>query len=237
MRAQKILKTCAMIFLIVFVVILAIDVFKTLKINFDFLGMQQSKRISSSSNNDSVRYEPSEYIINNKEDVIEEVEKMVVELRANKTAAETEGLFEIANIHKLETFFYEYEQYAIVKYKLLNIIDELPILYKNTKGYTDTQLESYFSEKSTYIEKYYGITSSEDFINLVKSLSFLGNGKIKLAIVETITIDFDLDNDTLRFNIKLKADNNESSTYAVKAQYFKTSDNQVTPYMSFIFNG
>ena len=237
MRAQKILRTCAIIFLIIFIVILALDLFDVLKINFNFLGMQKSERMATSSNNDAVRYEPTDYMITNKEEALEEIKKIALELKANKTNAETAGLFEIANIHKLETFFYEYEQYTVVKYKLLNIIDELPILYKNIKGYADTQLESYFSENSAYIEKYYGITSSEDFINLANSLSFLGNGKVKLAIVETITIDFNFDTDTLRFNIKLKADNNESSTYVVKAQYFKTSDNQVTPYMSFVFNG
>lgn len=234
MRFQKIITRLAIILLIICGIILAVDLFKVLKINFSFMGMQSSERISSSSSADSVRYEPTNYVIANKEDVLEEIKKMIVDLRNEyQNSNKKEDLFEIANINKIENFFYEYSKYAVVKYKLLNIIEDLPKLYSATKNYTDTQLTTYFNSNSTHIESYYGITDSSEFIKLAKSLNFLGDGKIDVAIVSDTTIDFNYENDTLTFSMKMKAENGKSSNYFVRAKYYRSSDNQVAPYVSF----
>lgn len=234
MKSQKILRNFAIIVMIVCIIILAIDLFKVLKINVDFLGMQSSSRISSSSNAAEVKYEPTDYMIANKDDALDEIKKITVDLKNEYVESnKKEEAFEIANIHKLSNFFYTYDKYAVVKYKLLNIIEDLPILYKATQGSTDAQLKSYFNNNIMHIENYYGITSSDEFINLANTLSFLGNGKIKNAIVLVESINFDYDNDILDFSIELVADNGQSTNYYVKAHYYKTSDNQVTPYVSF----
>ena len=97
MRTQKILKRLAMILLIVCVVFIVIDLFKVLKINIDFMRMQSSSRISSSSITPEVRYEPNnEYIITNKEDVLEEIKIMTLELKEEYMTSEVEKeLFEM----------------------------------------------------------------------------------------------------------------------------------------------
>jgi len=234
MRFQKILRRLAIIFFIICVVFLAIDIIKNIKISIDFMAMQSSGRISSSSTNDKVRYEPTNYVIANKEDALEEIKKITLGLKNEyEKSNEKVNLFEIGNIHKLEDYFYEYKSYAVVKYKLLNIIDDLPKLYSKIKGYGDSQLETYFNENSNYIESYYGITSSSEFIDLAKSLSFLGNGKIKKVVVDTGSIELDYENDVLIFDTKLRADNGNVETYFVRADYNKSRDNQVKPYVSF----
>lgn len=235
MRALKILKTFAIIFLIICVIFIAIDIFKVLKININFMGMQSSNRIPSSSNVDEIRYEPTDYIIANKEDALEEIKKIVIELKSDYDEIEPkEELFEIGNIHKIENLFYNYESYAIVKYKLLNIIEDLPKLNNAIKGFSNSQLEVYYDENSAYIEKYYGITSSSEFVGFAKTLSFLGNGGIKRVALEVASINFDYDNNNLGFNIKLRAANDKIATYFIRCDYYKSSDNQVKPYVKII---
>jgi len=237
MRTQKILKTSAIIFFIVCVIFIAIDIFKVLKINIDFMGMQESKRISSSSKADAVRYEPTEYVITNKEDALEEIKKITVELKNEHIkSGNIEGLFEIANINKIEKFFYEYEKYVIVKYKLLNIIEDLPVLYKATKNNNTAELKSYFDKNLIYLENYYGITSSDDFITFVNSLKFLENNDIKIAVIQDATIYFDYNSDILTFNMKMISDNDNSNVYPIKVQYYESSSNQVAPYVEIRIN-
>ena len=237
MRIQKILKNCAIIFFIICIVILAIDLFKVLKINFDFMGMQSAERISSSSKADEVRYEPTDYKIANKDEALEEIKNITLKLKENHVNSENvEELFEIANINKIEPFFYEYEKYAIVKYKLLNIIEDLPKLHKEINGFGNTGLKNYFNNNVAYIENYYGITSSDKFISFASSLDFLGDSKVEIAIVEDVTIEFDYDNDLLKFNMKIIADNGNSEVFAVKSDYYKTSNNQINPYVTLMIN-
>lgn len=234
MQFQKIITRLAIILLIICGIILAVDLFKVLKINFSFMGMQSSERISSSSSVDSVRYEPTNYVIANKEEALEEIKKITLDLKNEYiNSNKDENLFEIANINKIEKFFYEYSKYAVVKYKLLNIIEDLPKIHKATANYTDNQLTTYFNDNSTHIENYYGITSSGEFINLAKSLSFLGSGKIEVAILQDTTISFNYETDVLTFSMKMKAENGKSSNYLVTAKYYRSSDNQVAPYVSF----
>lgn len=233
MRLQKMLKNLAIIFLIACAIFLAIDIFKMLKINFDFMGMQSSERISSSSTNDAVRYEPTNYVITNKEDAIEEIKKITIALKDDYKSSGKVNLFEIGNIHKLEDYFYEYKSYAVVKYKLLNIIEDLPKLYSATKGYSNSELQTYFNNNISNIEKLYGITDTNDFIAFAKKIRFLGNGKVKTAIVDTGTINLDYIGDVLVFNMKLKADNGNIEQFFVRADYYKSNDNQVKPYLRF----
>lgn len=234
MRSEKILKNTAIVFIVICVTLLAIEMFKALKINFNFMGMQSSTRVSSSSDAHEVRYEPTDYAITNKDEVLEEVKNITTALKNEYVnSGNKENLFEIGNIHKIENFFYEYEKYAVVKYKLLNIAEDLHKLYKATKGYTDTQLTSYFDNNKAYIENLYGITTSSTFNDLAKSLSFLEDSEVNMLIVKDETIDFDIDNDVLTFSVKVKSESNKSEFYFVKVDYYKTSDNQVTPYVNF----
>jgi len=232
MRAQRILKGFVIISMIVCIVFLAIDLFKTIKINFNYAQMQSTTRISTSSSAPQIRYEPTGYKITNKEDVLEQIKEITVELKNEQTVADTIGLFEIGNIQKIEPFFYEYEQYITVKYKLLNIVEDLPRLHRTIKGYTNEQLINYFNENSSYIEKYYGITASNEFVNLAKSLSFLGKNDISFAAVRTASIEFDYDSDMLLFIFRVDAGEN-SEIYSVKVEYYKSTDNQVKPYVTF----
>ena len=231
MRSQKIVKTIALILLIAAIVFLAIDIIKSLTISFNYMGMQSSERISLSSNVPEIRYEPTDYEIVNKDDVLEQIKKIALDLKNNKSSKDVEGLVEIGNIHKIEGFFYEYEQYAVVKYKLLNIIEDLPKLYKATKGLSNEQLINYFDQNAVHVENYYGIVSSEEFISLVKSLSFLNN-KIGFTAVRTATIEFDYDHDVLLFNLRVDA-GEKTEIYSVKAEYYRSTDNQVKPYVTF----
>lgn len=234
MRFQKLMKNLIIIFLIACVIFLAVDVFKTVKIGMDFAGMQSSERVSSSSKADEVRFEPTNYIIANKDEALEEIKKITIELKNNHdNLNQNVGLFEIGNIHKIETLFYEYQSYAIVKYKLLNIIEDLPKLYRDTKGYTNEQLKNYYNNNVIDIETVYGIRNSDEFVKFAQTLSFLGNGKIKKTVVDTITIDFDYENDILKFNMKLKADNGNIQEYSVRADYYKFTEQQVKPYIKF----
>lgn len=233
MRAQIFLKRFAIVLMIICIFFFGIQTFKVLKIGFNFFGMQSTERISSSSSAHEVRYEPTGYTISNKEEVLEEIKKVTSGLKNKQSENQTEELFEIEEIYKIQNFFYEYKSYAVVKYKLLNIIEDLPMLYLATKGYTDAQLESYFSKNTAYIEKYYGIQYSSDFIKLVKTLDFLDDGKISGAAINVGTISFDQDNDIFKVDIILTADNGQSSSYSIRSDYFKASDNQVLPYVKF----
>ena len=103
MQFQKIITRLAIILLIICGIILAVDLFKVLKINFSFMGMQSSERISSSSSVDSVRYEPTNYVIANKEEALEEIKKITLDLKNEYiNSNKDENLFEIANINKIE---------------------------------------------------------------------------------------------------------------------------------------
>lgn len=235
MRFQKILKNFAIVVLIISIILLAVDIFKMLKINFNFMDMQSSNRISTTSTVDSVRYEPTNYVIANKEDALTEIKQITLGLKNDYINSNNKAkLFEIGNIHKIENLFYTYKSYAIVKYKLLNIIEDMPKLYNATKGYSNEQLTNYFNNNSAYIDKVYGITTATDFIELSKSLKFLDNSKIKYATVEVVTIDFDYDNDCLTFDMELEG--NSIGWYSVRTDFYKSNDNQVKPYVSFIVN-
>lgn len=237
MRVSKLLRRLAIVLFIGCIVIFSIDLLKILKVNLDFLGMQSTDRISSSSENEKIRYEPTDYVIANKDEVLAEIKNITIDFKEEYINSNKKtNLFEIANIDKLQGFFYEYQKYAVVKYKLLNIIEDLPKLHSTTKNYTDSQLNDYLKNNSTHIEKCYGITSNDKFVELAKSLSFLGSGKTDMAIILDATVDYDYDDDTLEFYIQLVSENNKSQNYFVKADYYKSTDNQVTPYVSFSVN-
>lgn len=232
MRFQKILKNLAIILLIICAVILAIDVIKNLKININFMKMQSSDRISFSSNEPKVKYEPTAYLIANKEDVLEEIKNLTIELKTQyENSVNKEKLFEIGSIHKIKNLFYDYQKYAVVKYKLLNIIEDLPKLYKETAGYTDSQLEKYFDDNFMHIENYYGITESGKFIVFAKSLHFLSGDKIEAVTLRDSSISFDYDNDILDFYIIIKTESGRSAEYSINIDYYESSDNQVKPYL------
>lgn len=232
MRFQKILKRLAIFLLVGCIIILAIDVLKTVKINLDYKNMQSSTRISSSSNIANIKYEPTDYTILNKADALEEIKKITLDLKEEYMNSEQkEQLFEIGNIHKIERLFYNYESYMVAKYKILNIIDELPKLTEKIKGYSNSQLSTYFENNSSYIDKYYGITTSDTFINFAKSLSFLDGTGIKRSVIDVDSVSFDYDNDILSFKLMIKADNDKIESYSVNIDYYDFSDNQVKPYV------
>ena len=234
MRLQNKIKNVAAILFIVCAIILGISIIKTLKININFLKMQSPERISSSSKKEKINYEPTDYTIVNKDEVLEEVKKITLEFKNEHiNSGSTEGLFEIANINKIEKYFYGYDKYAVVKYKLLNIVDNLPKLYKATKGKSNVELEKYFNNNTADIEYYYGITKYSDFEALVNSLGFLGGNNVKTALVQSLTIDFDYDNDVLGFQIGIISNSNMLKNYSVLVQYFLEDENQIAPYVCF----
>lgn len=233
MRTQKFIKIFVIACFIACGIFIAIDIIKSLKISADFMKMQESSRITSSSNEAAIRYEPTDYNIKNKGEMLDAVKNLTYDLKSNFVVSK--DLFEIANIHKIESYFYEYKKYLVVKYKLLNIIDDLPKIYSQTKGVTNAEIENYFNKNRDHIEKYYGITESSEFVELAKSLNFLGSDKVNLAIILTETIAFEPDSEVLTFYIKLKT-NKDNKVYFVKVCYTKTSDLQVLPYLSFIVN-
>ena len=123
MRVSKLLRRLAIVLFIGCIVIFSIDLLKILKVNLDFLGMQSTDRISSSSENEKIRYEPTDYVIANKDEVLAEIKNITIDFKEEYINSNKKtNLFEIANIDKLQGFFYEYQKYAVVKYKLLNII-------------------------------------------------------------------------------------------------------------------
>lgn len=233
MRYQKFLKGLVYFLIIVCSVVLIIDAIRLIKIEIHYINMNSTTRISASSTNEAVRYEPTEYKIKNKEQVLKNIEEFTAKLKNDNSKFATDQLFEIGGIYKVSYLFINYEQYMAAKYKLLNIIDELPKLYKVTIGYTSEKIAEYFDKNSSYIEQYYGITTKSDFENLVKSLSFLKNTNIKMAELADETVNYDTENNILTFSIILYTENGDASIYSVKLNYFKTSEAQVVPYLSF----
>lgn len=235
MRFRQLLINIAVTLLIIGTIFLLIDLVKTVAVTAGYRNNQSSsQRISSSSNASEIRYAPETVVITNKEDALTEIKKITLSLKDEYEKSQNkERLFEIANIHKIKNLFYNYEKYAIVKYKLLNIIEDLPKLKKATNGYSAEQLKNYFDQNSEYIEEYYGIIDNSNFAKLIKSLEFLGSSNIAFATLNSSTIRFDQNNDVLNFKIELGVENGNSKFYIVNSNYYKSSDNQIFPYVTF----
>jgi hypothetical protein len=233
MRGRKLLINFGIIFLIICTIIISIDIFKRINASFSFVKMQSTTRISSSSDEERIKYEPTNYVITNKDEILEKIKDATSLLKNNiLDSKETSSLFEIGNIHKIENLFYEYKSYAIVKYKLLNIIEALPKLTEITLNYTDEQLESYFIQNASNIENVYGITKSNEFIGFVKSIRELDS--IKSAIISASTISFNYNDDRLNFYIEF-SDGRDSKFYFVDIFYYNSNTNQIRPYLTITY--
>jgi len=89
---------------------------------------------------------------------------------------------DIDRFYELQPYFLEYKLYLSTKYKVKQILDELPSLINKTAGLSESGINSYYEQNSEYIDKVFGIENAEEFKVAINSLKPLkSQKKLKLT--------------------------------------------------------
>lgn len=90
----------------------------------------------------------------------------------------------ILDSYKLIDYFPDFKDYYSVKLKLSEaVFNELTPLYNSTVKLSENELKTFFSKKSDYLDKYFGLTKYENFlqfINKLKQYSTLNVSDVKV---------------------------------------------------------
>jgi len=218
------------VLLVLSIIVFGRDLLELLGIGTRFLATTTESRVSNKSTLTSIKYSSTDNIVEHKNEIFIKLKDYNNTLIAKKGEVDEE-IFEIKNIHKIKDYYMDYKKYFIVKYKLFNMIEDIPKLRESTQNMTDLELSSYFSNNRDYIENIYGITDSNVFREFVKSLSFFNNSEVKSASVRISSIINDKETFTLMFKLVLFNNKDEMQEYHINSDYYKTTENQIAPYI------
>jgi len=132
--------------------------------------------------------------------------------------------------YELLNFFPTTQSYHTGKRKIEKaIFTELPKLHSKISGLSDSELNTFFSNNKTYLDKNFGITDIDAFNLLAFSLSGFENENIvDCYIVSDSLIYNSYDNSSL-FNVVIVTENNEKCLLGVNARLESSTPNQNSP--------
>lgn len=137
----------------------------------------------------------------------------------------------IKNLDDLIDFFPSFKTYYSAKLKIKNIVyTELPYLMNNAISLSDSELKSFFENKADYISTNFGVTSFEDFKNIVDNLSYLQKKEIKYAEIIENSLSYNPYGQCSMFRLKIQSDNeNDFTVFSVNAYVGKNTEYQQAP--------
>lgn len=233
MKKKRGIYIVVIVLLVLCIIIFGKDLLDLIKLNLSFLSTKTETQVVVKDSMKSIKYAANDNIVENNDEILKELKELNNTLIANDR--DNDNIFEIKNIHKIKDYYPEYKRYFIVKYKLFNMVEDIPNLYNKTKSLTDTQLENYFYNNANIIEQKYGIADKESFVNFANSLDFLNNKEITSVSIRISSIVCDAENYNVTFNLVLFTGENDYREYKIKTDYYITTDNQTAPYVT-IFN-
>ena len=137
----------------------------------------------------------------------------------------------IKNLDDLIDFFPSFKTYYSAKLKIKNIVyTELPYLINNAISLSDNELKSFFENRTDYIGKNFGITSFDEFKNIVDNLSYLQKKEIKYAEIIENSLSYNPYGQCSLFRLKVQSDNeNDFVIFSVNAYVGKNTEYQQAP--------
>ena len=226
----KVLRIVTIIVIIVCVLFLAYDLLKVAMVEARYAQTTVTGRVSVNKSMKELKYKPTDNVVEHADAIFNNVKAEASSL--NNSKKDDIKVLEIKNVHKLQDYYIEYKKYLIVKYKLINIVEDISRLSNATSGMNDVQLTQYFSTNKDSIEKIYGIADSNNFVKFAKTLDFFKNGKIESASVRNSSIVFDVESHTLRFSLAIFIDAKNYQEYQLTSKYYESSDNQISPLLT-----
>lgn len=137
---------------------------------------------------------------------------------------------DIGGFYELQPYFLEYKLYLATKYKVQNIMSELPNILDKTANLSDDELNIYYENNKENLEKTFGIENVEEFTILVKGLKSLKDSdELKL-----VTYPKGIYHNTRERKISIFCDIIGNDAVASVNLHFKpyyTSLNQSAPYV------
>ena len=140
---------------------------------------------------------------------------------------------EIKNFYKLEKYFPDFKTYYITKLKVTDaIINELPLLHKNTSNLTEEELKVFFDNNTTYLETKWGINNFNDFYDLILTINEFDN--LKKSSYELEESYFTMPNQgSVNFRLILSQENNTQIYLAAISEVYNSTNFQTNPVVKF----
>ncbi len=137
----------------------------------------------------------------------------------------------IKNLDDLIDFFPSFKMYYSAKLKIKNIVyTELPYLINNAISLSDNELKNFFENRVDYIATNFGVTSFEDFKNIVDNLSYLQKKEIKYAEIIENSLSYNPYGKCSMFRLKVQSNNeNDFTVFSVNAYVGKSTEYQQAP--------
>ncbi|MBQ7668739.1 MAG: hypothetical protein IJS47_05380 [Clostridia bacterium] len=227
---DKVLYGMAIALVVLCAIFLGYDIWKVAKVEVGYLETTTNSRVSVSKSKKELKYKPTNNVVEHGDEIFEAVKEVAFSL--NSTKKGSTNTLEIKNIQKIQEYFLEYKKYLVVKYKLINIIEDIPNLYRATSGASNESKTQYFLNNKDKIEKIYGIKDKDTFVDFANTLGNFNNGRVVSASIRISSIVFDVDNHDLMFNFVLFSSKDKYIEYAVTSSYYDFTDNQVAPFVA-----
>ena len=140
----------------------------------------------------------------------------------------------IKNIHTLLNNCPSFKNYYSARLKLENaIFNGFHFLMDNAVYLSDNELEAFFNDNLSYLDKTFGITTLEKFKNIINSLSSLESKNINYCeLIDDYTIYNPYGNSTV-FRMKVGSSLNDFAYFSINAYHGYNTKNQQAPVIIF----
>ena len=137
----------------------------------------------------------------------------------------------IDNLDDLIDFFPSFKTYYAAKLKIKNIVySEFPYLLSDVVSLSDNELTTFFEKNVNYIGKNFGVTSFEEFKNIVDTLSYLQDREIKSAEIIENSLSYNPYGKCSMFRLKVQGSNeNDFVVFSVNAYIGMNTEYQKAP--------
>lgn len=137
----------------------------------------------------------------------------------------------VENLDDLIDFFPSFKTYYAAKLKIKNIVySEFPYLLSDVVSLSDNELTTFFEKNVNYIGKNFGVTSFEEFKNIVDTLSYLQEREIKSAEIVENSLSYNPYGKCSMFRLKIQGSNeNDFVVFSVNAYVGMDTAYQMAP--------
>lgn len=140
----------------------------------------------------------------------------------------------IKNIYGLINGFPGFKNYYSARLKLEKAVFEgFPYLMSNCSNLSGEELEAFFNDNLEYIDKTFGVTTFEEFSNVITNLGYLQTKEINYAEIPENSAVYNPYGGCTIFRIKAGYDSNDFVSFSVNAYHGYDTANQKAPVIIF----
>lgn len=206
---------------------IADDILKEIDKNTNTQNEVTSKSFSA------LKYKAENAISKSDRKILDEVmialnEELVTNNKFNNSYSDIDGFYD------LQPYFLEYKLYLATKYKVKDIMEELPAFLSEVSNFSESDIISYYNNNKKYLDEKFGIETVDELQNFIICLKQLKLSKsVKLHFYSS-TIYHNAKNRTISIFGDIEGENNTYTSVNFQFKPYYSTVNQASPYVKII---